>query len=317
MASLPTRIQGPVAVIGDVHGQADKLDALLQKLDDLPDIDQRWIVFIGDFVDRGPEPGACIEMFFEVCRRHPKTTAIAGNHEFAMCSALGWLPNADYANWPEQWTQYYDSESTFASYGVEHGDLAGLAAAIPEHHKQFLLDLPWCIEHPQFFFVHAGMDPNTPFMLQLRILRERDLSLNRPIWLYTKAQSEQDLPADCPVPVVSGHVRVPRVVMTPRRILCDTTGGIEGDLSCVLLPEARVITSAASGTTAPPVGGGSVSQFAHRMDFEHEHVGPGHLRGMGANERPRMMNGPRVPSGAAAMAALPERSRSWWQMLFG
>ena len=55
MASVPTRIDGPVAVIGDVHGQVDKLRRIITKLAAVPGISERWIVFIGDLVDRGPD----------------------------------------------------------------------------------------------------------------------------------------------------------------------------------------------------------------------------------------------------------------------
>ena len=43
--------------------------------------------------------------------------------------------------------------------------------------------------------------------------------------------------------LVSGHVKVDEVIVKPRRILVDTTGGIEGELSCLLMPEGTVISS--------------------------------------------------------------------------
>ena len=55
MSQLATRIDGPVAVIGDVHGQVDQLVVILDRLRQLPDFESRWIVLIGDLVDRGPE----------------------------------------------------------------------------------------------------------------------------------------------------------------------------------------------------------------------------------------------------------------------
>ena len=60
MSRLASRIQGPVAVIGDVHGQVEKLLTILDRLRELPDYEQRWIVFIGDLVDRGPDPRGAI-----------------------------------------------------------------------------------------------------------------------------------------------------------------------------------------------------------------------------------------------------------------
>jgi serine/threonine protein phosphatase 1 len=252
---LATRIQGPVAVIGDVHGQVDQLQTILDQLSELPDAEARWIVFIGDFVDRGPDPCGAVDMFARTLRRHSRTTAVCGNHEFAMCGALKWIPVADFCQWDVRWVAQYDSETTFASYGVEHGDLPGLAAAVPEKHRQLLVDLPWAVWHPQFLFVHAGLDPSSPYELQRRVLEKRDFSLNRPQWLCSKEYVEADPPPDCPLTVVSGHVRVPAVQLRKRRILIDTTGGTEGDLSCVLLPERKIIT--AHGMAEPSMANAS------------------------------------------------------------
>lgn len=251
--SLKTRIQGPIAVIGDVHGQTDKLAVVLDKLKSLPDYEHRWIVFIGDFVDRGPDPKGSIDLFQKTLRNHAKTTAIAGNHEYAMCAALGWLPAQGESPWADRWVKHYNSETTFKSYGAEPGNLQQLKDKVPADHRELLVNLPWCVEHPQLLFVHAGLDPNAPFAMQMRILHQRDFSLNRPQWLCEKSFVDADPPRDCPLTVVSGHVKVDAVAIRPKRILCDTTGGEGGDLSCVLMPERKVITSGSSSAAAKPV----------------------------------------------------------------
>jgi serine/threonine protein phosphatase 1 len=252
-----TRIQGPVSVIGDVHGQVDKLQAVLEQLAARPDFEQRWIVFIGDFVDRGPDPKGALDLLHDLARKHPRTTAVMGNHEFAMGGALQWLPTPEFADWGKRWVDHYDSETTFSSYGAAEGDLADLKAKVSKRHRQMIVDLPWVVEHPQYLFVHAGLDPNAPFDVQRRILHQKDFSLNRPPWLCSKSFVDSDPPADCPLTVVSGHVKVPAVQLRPKRILVDTTGGFDGELSCVLLPEKRVITSA--GPAEPATANSSKS----------------------------------------------------------
>lgn len=247
---LQTKIQGPIAVIGDLHGQTEKLSAVLNLVRKLPHYDRRWIVFIGDFVDRGPDTKGTIDLVLDLMKEHPRTTAIMGNHEFAMCSALGWLPGGEAFNWEDRWIKHYNSETTFESYGAGIGDLVDLAKKIPDAHREFLTNLPWCVEHPQLLFVHAGLDPNMPFNLQMRILRQRDFTLNRPQWLCEKSFVNMDPPSDCPLTVVSGHVRVDEAVIRPRRILVDTTGGEDGDLSCVLMPEQDIFTSSKTGRPA-------------------------------------------------------------------
>ena len=254
LGALATKISGPVAVIGDVHGQIDKLAAILEQLQARPDFRKRSLVFLGDFVDRGPDPKSVIDLVLELKDFHPSVTAIAGNHEFAMGNALGWHPAPESANWPERWTSHYNAETTFASYDAEMGDLADLASKIPDTHRQFLTNLPWCIEHPQYFFVHAGLDPSRPFQLQVQALRQRDFTLHRPEWLCSKELVYKDPPQDCKLTVVSGHVRVPQVEFKPKRILLDTTGGSGGDLSCVLLPEKTVLSSGKKSATSSAGG---------------------------------------------------------------
>lgn len=244
MTSLATRIDGPVAVIGDVHGQVDKLLTVLDQLRQRPDFEKRWLVFIGDLVDRGPDPKGVLEIVQDLLVTHPRTTIVCGNHELAMAGALQLVPTPEYAEWAPRWIEDYGADTTFDSFEVPFGDLDALREALSDEQRALLSNLPWVVEHPQYLFVHAGLDPNTPFAMQLRILRQRDYTLNRPQWLCSKSFVTAPVPHDCPATVVSGHVRVSAVKFNPKRILIDTSGGEDdGDLSCVLLPEQRVISS--------------------------------------------------------------------------
>ena len=243
MPSVPTRIDGPVAVIGDVHGQVDKLKRLIDKLGRTPGIANRWIVFIGDLVDRGPDPKGAVDIFCDIAGKHDKTTWVCGNHELAMAGSIGLIEVPSFVEWPSRWLPHYDSDKTFASYGVEHGDLAGLREALPEKHAALMSDLPWSVEHSNYLFVHAGLDNNLPFGTQVQILRARDYSLAHPPWLFDKTFVHGSAASDCPVTVVVGHVPLPQVRFGQGVIGTDTTGGVRGELSCVLLPENVVITS--------------------------------------------------------------------------
>ncbi|WP_437202581.1 metallophosphoesterase [Planctomicrobium sp. SH664] len=241
---LERSISGPVAVIGDVHGQVEHLGRILEQLQALPDYQRRWIVFIGDLVDRGPDPKGALDIVTDLLVHHPRTTVVSGNHEMAMAAALGLLPTPAYSDWDQRWLDHYGSQSTFRSYGInEFGDLNALREQMPQSHQDLLADLPWSVEHPEYFFVHAGLDPNSPFSMQREILRTRDYTLNRPQWLCSKSLPFELPPSDCPATVVSGHVKVPQVMFGDRRLLIDTTGGDGGSLSCVLLPEMKILHS--------------------------------------------------------------------------
>jgi serine/threonine protein phosphatase 1 len=245
-------INGPVAVIGDVHGQTDKLASILEQLEALPDYQQRWIVFIGDLVDRGPDSRGSIDAVLRLMESHSKTTVCAGNHELAMAGALGLIDAPGYASWNKRWLAGFGAEATFESYGVKFGDSDALRKALPAGHAEVIADSPWCVEHPDLFFVHAGLDPYMPFAAQRAALVERDFTLNSPGWLFSKRWPFEALPPDCNKVVISGHVPVPKVLLERQRILVDTTGGVSGDLSCVLMPERRVIQSAGRSATRRP-----------------------------------------------------------------
>lgn len=253
MERLPTQIDGPVAVIGDVHGQTDKLRDIIGELARLPDIARRWIVFVGDLVDRGPDTKGTLDLFCDLVKQHDRVTTITGNHELAMGGSLNLIPTPEQISWHDRWLPNYSSETTFQSYGVPFGDLAGLREALPSSHAELLSDLPWSVEHGQYLFVHAGLDPAMTFDMQVRILRARDYTLAHPPWLFSTAFIDGPVPPGCPVTVVQGHVPMQRVHFGDRIIGTDTTGGTSGELSCVLLPE-RVVLRSGGGMQqmAPP-----------------------------------------------------------------
>jgi len=258
MPAVPTRIDGPVAVIGDVHGQTEKLRSIIGQIARLPDIEDRWIVFVGDLVDRGPDPAGTVQLYCELAEQHSKVTWVCGNHELAMADSLGLLPTPDFVDLSQSWVSHYLSEPTFESYGVPHGDLKALRKAVPESHARLLADLPWSVEHSDYLFVHAGLDKNMSFETQVRVLRERDYSLGHPPWLYSKEFIIAGAPLDSPVPVVVGHVPLPAVQIQKGMIAIDTGSGNGGPLSCVLLPEQKVLSSepqaapSASPSVPPP-----------------------------------------------------------------
>jgi hypothetical protein len=73
-------------VIGDIHGHGDELLALLQKLGYSHDgvsyrHDSRRVLFLGDFVDRGPKQRLVLQTVMAMCKRGT-ARAVMGNHEF-------------------------------------------------------------------------------------------------------------------------------------------------------------------------------------------------------------------------------------------
>ena len=87
-------------LIGDIHGYATELKALLTKMD-YQEIDGVWqhpertVIFLGDFVDRGPEQVETVQIAKAMVEKS-NALAVMGNHEFnAVCWATPDPQNPD------------------------------------------------------------------------------------------------------------------------------------------------------------------------------------------------------------------------------
>ena len=79
IAPLP---DGPLDLIGDIHGELDALVRLLRKLGCDPDAAtvQRPIVFLGDLIDRGPNSPGVLRLVRRLCEAG-NAFMVLGNHE--------------------------------------------------------------------------------------------------------------------------------------------------------------------------------------------------------------------------------------------
>src|SRR6266567_3138206 len=84
---------GRTFAIGDIHGDLEALTKVLKKLPPLTASDA--VIFLGDYVDRGPKPKEVIEFVRQLpTETKAKIVALRGNHEDA------WLRVVD-RGWPE------------------------------------------------------------------------------------------------------------------------------------------------------------------------------------------------------------------------
>jgi len=77
---MPETRTGPLAVISDIHGNADALAVVLK---DVAANRCRAVVCLGDVVGYGPEPGTCVRLVRECA-----ATVVAGNHEAMLLEIL-------------------------------------------------------------------------------------------------------------------------------------------------------------------------------------------------------------------------------------
>ncbi|MFM7143584.1 MAG: metallophosphoesterase family protein, partial [Alphaproteobacteria bacterium] len=159
---LPTSdAGGRILCIGDVHGCAAELEVLLRHVD--AEATDR-IVFLGDYVDRGPESRDCVRIVLEMKRSFPGTVALRGNHEEMFLGYLG-LGGAHGRAFLSN-----GGAQTMRSFGLRgplgHNDAAAEEAVREE--IEFLRDsLVLSFAEGGAIFVHAGLRPGVPIAAQV------------------------------------------------------------------------------------------------------------------------------------------------------
>jgi serine/threonine protein phosphatase 1 len=140
--------------VGDVHGCKEELVKMLDKIVKHGFSDEDALVFLGDYVDRGPDSKGCIDTILEFKKDRDNVFCLMGNHEDMMVSWAGWAPSA--------FGQYFfanGGSATMKSYGsTVAASKEERVSKIPEHHKKFLLNLYHVVSTEKFYFVHANAD---------------------------------------------------------------------------------------------------------------------------------------------------------------
>jgi serine/threonine protein phosphatase 1 len=135
--------------IGDVHGNTIALDALMHAVQPT---NADLLVFLGDYVDRGPDSKGVLDRLIS-WKPQLRMICLRGNHELMMCRARA--DRGENANW-----MMVGGAMTVASYAV--AGRAGIES-IPEEHWKFLdEDLYDFLETETHIFAHANLEPDTP-----------------------------------------------------------------------------------------------------------------------------------------------------------
>jgi serine/threonine protein phosphatase 1 len=203
--------------IGDIHGSYTKLRNLLDHCLAHRGANEYRLVFLGDYVDRGPHSRDVVEYLIKTQAEAPDRVAcLKGNHEEMLLTAAN---GGDAEPW-----LYNGGDTTLASYGV------GRADEILPAHLKWLEALPLAITDEQRFFVHAGVRPGVPLQQQSR----SDL-----LWIREPFLSD---PRDHGLYVVHGHTpirsRVPE--LRPNRLNLDTGAYFGGPLTAAGFDEFAV-----------------------------------------------------------------------------
>lgn len=205
-----------VWAIGDVHGC---LLPLRKLIDELSPSQGDKLIFLGDYVDRGPDSKGVVDFLLDLSRQ-VECIFVRGNHEDMLLEVLD--EGAD----PYLWL-LNGAQATWRSYGnlelmrVEEAHL-GFFRSTKLYHIETVGDR-------EFLFVHAGVRPGIPLERQ----REEDI-----IWIREEFISRKH---GLPYTVVFGHTPFENVYFGPDKLGVDTGCVYGGALSAVCLNNLRTV----------------------------------------------------------------------------
>jgi len=209
-------MSGDLYVIGDLHGCLTPLKRLLEHLE--PDLHQDRLVFMGDYIDRGPDSRKVVDYILKLRARYPTGHIIClrGNHEVMFQDFLAgqerelFLFNGGLSTMQDYWGENWDNQPEFV---------------LPLDHQRFYQELLPFYTTDDYIFVHAGLKPGLPLEQQ----KDTDL-----YWIRGEFIASSE---DFGRRVIFGHTPFKKPLILPNKIGIDT-GFVYGNfLTCVKLPQ--------------------------------------------------------------------------------
>lgn len=139
-------------VFGDIHGCLKSLQTLWQHLK--PSSEK--IIFLGDYVDRGPDSNGVLDFLIQIKRDYDAIFLMGNHEEMVLECRFG----SDY--W-QSWIQY-GGDKTLESYCIETS--AENLSDIPAEHWAFLSKLLPYYETESVIFTHACINMTKPLRQQ-------------------------------------------------------------------------------------------------------------------------------------------------------
>jgi serine/threonine protein phosphatase 1 len=205
--------------VGDVHGCSTALDSLLAAVRPVAD---DFLIFLGDYVDRGPDSRGVIDRVLALRQTH-RVVALRGNHELMMQRARA--DKSEFRMWCA-----VGGLHTLGSYGKLPGR-AGTLADVPDAHWDFLEK--GCVDYHEtatHIFVHAGVDPGTP------------LNEQSELWLFWEfLKPDSPIAHESGKTLICGHTsqRSGEVLDLGTTVCIDTNAHAGGWLTCLDVASGR------------------------------------------------------------------------------
>ncbi len=226
-SSIVTEASGArVYVVGDLHGCVREPEMLLNTLENEEKLTQDdLVVFLGDYIDRGPDTKATVDLMVDFKNRFPKSRFLKGNHEDMLLDFLGFGGNLGQA------FLYNGGLETIQSYGISvFAPPSEMVGSMPTEHFKFYCELESILVIDDFICVHAGLNPLRDLAAQndSDVLWIRDEFLNN-VHSFKKT-------------VIFGHTPHREVFQhAPYKIGLDTGLVFGNKLTCLELRSGKVI----------------------------------------------------------------------------
>jgi serine/threonine protein phosphatase 1 len=206
---------GNLYAIGDIHGSLEALERLMDQIN--PDLQRDRLLFVGDYIDRGPQSKGVVDYILRLQRQFPagQIICLKGNHEAMFLDFLQgrekalFLLNGGKATLEDYWGEDWMDAETLT---------------LPPDHRQFYRDLQLYYETADYIFVHGGLKPGVALADQ----QEEDL-----LWIRGEFIASQE---DFGRRVIFGHTPFKEPLLMPNKIGIDT-GAVYGNfLTALKLP---------------------------------------------------------------------------------
>ena len=218
-----------IYVVGDIHGCIELLKKIQQKIIVISKntTGTKLIIYLGDYIDRGPEIKETIQTLLDFQPIDFQRKFLLGNHEQMMLDFIKGGPDSLYLwilNGGDKTLNSYGVKAITFFEGIIKNDktIRGqLIKKIPKDHLQFFNNLSLSYQYNDYFFVHAGIDP--------------DIALNKQdkqVMIWTRGIT---YPKDFEKVIVHGHTPQFEIEDLPNRINLDTGAFYSGILSCLLI----------------------------------------------------------------------------------
>lgn len=204
--------------IGDIHGCLTELKQLLKLIEENRGDSPATIVFLGDYVDRGPDSAGCVELV--------KDLVASSTDELTYIGLMG--------NHEDMWIEFLEDNRNTMSIANGGGATAvsyANANIDPMSHYEFLKNLPIMHREGQYLFVHAGFFAGAKDW--------EDVKRYRDMLIWNRSYNDYEGEWLDNVFVVHGHTPTRSIQVHANQLGIDTGAVFGNKLTAVRLYEDR------------------------------------------------------------------------------